>query len=55
MSPLSSVLMICSNNFGGLISCLRVHMPQIFVYFPPSNGGDIVLAGKKVVGYGGFG
>ena len=55
MSPLSSILMRSSYNFGELISCSIVQMPPIFVECPPSNGGDLLLAGTKVVGSGGFG
>ena len=50
MSPLSSVLMRSSYNFGDLISYLRVHMPPILVEFPPSNGGSLLLVGNMVVG-----
>ena len=52
MSPLSSVLVRSSYNFGELISCLRVHMPPILVEFPPSNGGYLLLSGTAFVGSG---
>ena len=55
MSLLSYILVIISYNFGDLISCLRVHMPPILVDCPPSNGGALLLAGNRVVGFGGFG
>ena len=42
-----------SYNFGDLISCLRVHMPQVLEECPPSNGGALLLAGNRVVGSGG--
>ena len=55
MSPLSSVLMSSSSNFGELILCFRVHMPPVFVDFPLSNGGSLLLDGTTEVGSGGFG
>ena len=54
VSPLSSVLMRSSYNFGENILCLRVHMPQVFVECSQSNGGALLLAGTTVVGSGGF-
>ena len=39
LSSLSYVLMGSSYNFDEMISFFRVHMPQIFVDFSPSNGG----------------
>ena len=55
MSPVSYVLMWSSYNLGSLVSCFRFHMPPIFVYYLPSNGGDLLLPGTTVVGSGGFG
>ena len=55
MLTLSYVYMRSSYNFGGLISCLRFHMPLFFVECPPSNGGLLLLAGTTVVGYRAFG
>ena len=52
MSPLSSLLIRSSYNFGDMISCLRVQMPTIFVEFPPSNGGALLLSRNTVLGYG---
>ena len=37
-----------------MISCLRSHLPPIFVDCPLSNGGALLLAGTTVVGSGGF-
>ena len=37
-----------------MVSCLRVHIPPILVYCPPSNGGSLLLSGTKVVCSGGF-
>ena len=55
MSPLSFILMRSSYNLGEMISCFRVHMPPIFVYYTPSNGGDHLLGGTKLIGSGSFG
>ena len=55
MSPLSYVLIISSYNFGDMISCLRVHMPPIFVECPPSNGGSVLLVETETLGSRGFG
>ena len=49
MSILSYVLVKSSLNFGELISCLRVHMPPMFLEYPPYKGGAFLLSGTKVV------
>ena len=45
------LLMRISYNFGDLISCLRVHMPPMFVQCPHSNDGALLFAGKIMLGY----
>ena len=50
VSPLSYILRRSSYNFGELILCLIIHMPTLFVEYPPSNGGVLLLARTTVVG-----
>ena len=52
MSPLSSVFIRSPLNLGEMMSFLRFHMPQIFVEFPLTNGGSLLLYGTTVVGSG---